>query len=115
MNTVKINKFLHLEMCGCGYQKIELGTFCISKDLDYLRTGDECKIAAETLDIPYGGHFAGDDNPSCVYHKDLKKIYFNRNGRARCLKNRCRSKMDSNHAAICKGTLNSSVHFFNTT
>jgi len=89
-------------MCGCGYHKRPPGTFCIPKGLDYLRTGDECKMAAEMLDIPYGGHFAGDDNPSCVYRKNEKKIYFNRNGRARCLENRCRSKMDSNHAAICK-------------
>merc|ERR1719322_269246 len=43
------------------WQKIERGTFCISKDLDYLRTGDECKLAAKTLDLPYGEHFSGDN------------------------------------------------------
>ena len=85
------------------FQKIDPGTFCLSKDLDYLRTDEECKLAAKTLDLPYGEHFSEDNNPSCVYRKNEKKIHFNRNGRARCLKNRCRSKMDSNHAAICKG------------
>jgi len=87
---------------GNSFQKIESGTFCFSKDLDYLRTEEECKIAAKTLDIPYGKHFAGDKNPSCVYDEDKNKIFFNRNGRARCLKNRCRSKMGSKYAAICK-------------
>ena len=74
--------------------------------MDYLRTRDECKIAAQVLGIPYGKHFAGDDNPSCVYNVNEKKINFNLNGRARCLKNRCRSKMGSKYAAICKGTVN---------
>ena len=86
----------------------------MSKDLDYLRTEDECKLAANTLDLPFE-HFVGDNNPSCVYHKNEKKVYFNRNGRARCSKERCRSKMDSSHAAICKGTLISSKCFYYTT
>jgi len=84
------------------HQKIEAGKTCFSKDLAYLRTAKECEEAAKTFDIPYGGHFSGDTNPSCVYRESEKKIYFNRNSRARCLKDNCKTKMDSNHAAICK-------------
>ena len=97
------------------HQKIEAGKTCFHKDLDYLRTAKECEWAAKTFDIPYGGHFSGDNNPSCVYRDSDKKIYFNRNSRARCLKDRCKSKMDSNHAAICKGIENFNYNYASVT
>ena len=94
---------------------IEAGKTCFSKDLDYIRTAYECEQAAKTFDIPYGGHFSGNNNPSCVYRESEKKIYFNRNSWARCLKDGCKSKMDSNHAAICKGIKNFKYNYASVT
>jgi len=97
--------------CGCspvtdlGVKKIKLGTLCSSTGLEEIKSENECKAAAEKLDLVWEVSYNGPNEfPACFHAEDGKnKVYFNTSPNPSRSTNLLRKK---EAAAICQGPTN---------
>ena len=88
-----------------GVKKIKLGTLCSSTGLEEIKSENECKAAAEKLDLVWEVSYNGPNEfPACFHAEDGKnKVYFNTSPNPSRSTNLLRKK---EAAAICRGPTN---------
>ena len=93
-------------MTDLGVKKIKLGTLCSSTGLEEIKSENECKAAAEKLDLVWEVSYNGPNEfPACFHAEDGKnKVYFNTSPNpSRSTEAKTEAKTE---AAICQGPTN---------